>query len=396
MEHGLISTIVACVAGAFIFGLIAKRFNLPTILGYLLAGVAVGPYTPGIVADPHIANQLAEIGIMLLMFGVGMHFSIRDLLDVRRVALPGAVFQMLVATLIGGWFLWMLGVPWVNALVFGFSLSVASTVVMLRALEHRNLVGTDIGKIAVGWLIVEDIAMVLAIVTLPVLADIMLRSDEISFVAIIQQIGLVVAKIGLFAVSMVVIGRRLLPPLLTYVAKTKSQELSALATLAIAIGFAYIAYEVFDASFALGAFLAGLVLNESKIGHKFAEQSLPMRDIFSVLFFVSVGMLFDSHTLIKYPLQILATVLIIVVGKSLAAMLIMQMFRQSTGVMLIIAASLAQIGEFSFIFAGMAVSLKLLTPDVFNLIVAGALISIACNHFIFKALDRLEIRKTAH
>ncbi len=396
MEHGLISTIVACIVGAFIFGLIAKGLKLPTILGYLLAGVAVGPYTPGIVADPALATQLAEIGIMLLMFGVGMHFSIHDLLNVRRIALPGAVFQMGAATVMGAFLIWLMGIPWSTALLFGFSLSVASTVVMLRALEQRKLVDSDIGKIAIGWLIVEDIAMVLAIVMLPVYADIMLRSGEISPMMITQEVAMVIGKISLFAVSMVVIGRRALPPLLTYVAKTKSHELSALATLAIAIGFAYIAYEVFDASFALGAFLAGLVLNESKIGHKFAEQSLPMRDIFSVLFFVSVGMLFDPNTLVKYPLQILATVVVIVVGKSLAAILIMRLFRQPNSATVVIAASLAQIGEFSFIFANMAMALDLMSRDLFNLIVAGALISITLNHFIFKAIDRIELRKTAH
>lgn len=402
MDHSLVNTLVFCVVGALVFGLIAKQLKLPALLGYLLAGIAVGPYTPGFTADIGIAQQLAEIGIMLLMFGVGMHFSLTDLLNVRRVALPGAIFQMLTGTVLGALFIHWLGAPWLDAFMFGFSLSVASTVVLLRALEQRDMVNSEPGKIAVGWLIVEDIAMVLAIVILPVIASLVTSAHDtgIDSMIIIKEVALVIAKIGLFAVFMLVLGRRLLPPVLGFVAHTRSHELAALTTLAIAIGFAYVAYAVFDASFALGAFFAGLVLNESKIGHRFAESSLPMRDIFSVLFFVSVGMLFNPLTLINFPVEIVATVAVIVVGKGAAALAIMALFRQNKRNSAIIAASLAQIGEFSFIFAGMAVSHNVMAAELQDLIIAGALISIAINHFIFKAIDRMvepkPVVETAH
>lgn len=388
MEHGLIDTLVASVVLAFAFGLVAKRLRLPTILAYLLAGVALGPHTPGFVADVDLARQLAELGVMLLMFGVGMHFSVRDLLNVRRVALPGAIAQMGFATLIGAGLVLALGYGWPAALLFGLSLSVASTVVLLRALEQRKLVESEAGKIAIGWLIVEDIAMVLAIVLLPVLTLVATGDTAPSLGEVALLLGSVTAKIGIFAAGMIVIGRRLLPPVLSYVANTRSHEMSTLATLAIALGCAYLAQAVFGASFALGAFLAGLVLNESKIGHKFAEQSLSMRDTFSVLFFVSVGMLFDPMVLLEQPALVVATLGIIIIGKSAAAMGIMRLFRQPLAHSLIISASLAQIGEFSFILAGMGVAAGLLQPALFNLVVAGALLSIALNHFLFLLLDR--------
>jgi len=395
MDHSLVNTLVFCVVGALVFGLLAKRLKLPLLLGYLVAGIAVGPHTPGFTADLAITQQLAEIGVMLLMFGVGMHFSLTDLLNVRRVALPGAIVQMLTGTVLGAVLIRLLGAPWLDAFMFGFSLSVASTVVLLRALEQRDMVNSEAGKIAVGWLIVEDIAMVLAIVLLPVVAHLMTSEGGISVMVVVKEVVAVIAKISVFALFMMVLGRRLLPPVLSYIGHTRSQELAALSTLAIAIGFAYVAYAVFDASFALGAFFAGLVLNESKIGHKFAESSLPLRDIFSVLFFVSVGMLFDPSALVTYPLQILATVAVIIIGKGLAALLIMRLFRQNERSSAIIAASLAQIGEFSFIFAGMAVAHNVMAPDLRDLILAGALISIALNHFLFKAIDRMPEAKPA-
>jgi CPA2 family monovalent cation:H+ antiporter-2 len=388
MEHTLINTVVASVVGAFVFGLLAKKLKLPAILGYLFAGILIGPHTPGFVADVTVAQQLAEIGVIMLMFGVGMHFSLNDLLMVRKVALPGALFQMFSATVIGALLVKFMGLGWMSGLLFGFALSVASTVVLLRALEHRNLTDSDTGKIAIGWLIVEDIAMVLALVLLPVLAQLVhTQSGDFNLMLVVEEVVKVTLKIGAFAVLMIVGGRRLLPVILVYAAKTRSQELTSLAALALALGFAFVAYALFGASFALGAFLAGLVLNESEIGHKAAEQSLPMRDIFAVLFFVSVGMLFDPMVLVEHPLPVLATLLVIIIGKSAAALLIMRLFRRSWPQSALIAVSLAQIGEFSFIFASMAVRNELMEPALFNFILAGALLSIGLNHFLFKYLE---------
>jgi CPA2 family monovalent cation:H+ antiporter-2 len=388
MEHELINTIVISIVMALILGLIAQKLRLPTIFGYLVAGVMIGPFTPGYVADASLAKQLAEIGIILLMFGVGLHFSFKDLLDVKKIAFPGAIFQMAVATAIGFTLTVLLGYDWISGLIFGLSLSVASTIVLIRSLEQRSDIETQTGKIAVGWLIVEDIAMVIALVLLPVLADMMAASKEITAQIIFSEILTVALKIGGFVVFMALFGRRFLPPLLVAIAKTKSRELASLGTLAIALGFAFIAYAAFDASFALGAFLAGLVLSESEIGRKSAEQSLPMRDAFAVLFFVSVGMLFDPMTLVEQPVMVLATLLIIVVGKSLAALAITWFFKQTTATSFTIAISLAQIGEFSFILASMAMQKNLLPEDLYNLILAGALLSIAINPFLFIYMDR--------
>ncbi|MCK6418483.1 MAG: cation:proton antiporter [Alphaproteobacteria bacterium] len=394
MEYDLIKTIVACIVSAFVFGFIAKRFKLPTIFGYLLAGIAVGPYTPGMVADMHITQQLAEIGIILLMFGVGMHFSLKDLMAVRNIALPGALFQMVSATLIGALAMKLAGFPWSASIVYGFSLSVASTVVLLRALKQRKIDKTEVGKIAVGWLIVEDIVMVFAIVLLPALAEIINKPDvaEVAgnsdVLAILLSVAEVTLKISLFAALMILLGRRVLPWILVRVAKTKSRELATLGMLAIAMGFAYVAYSVFDSSFALGAFLAGLMINESEIGQKSADQTIPMRDVFAVLFFVSVGMLFDPAVLLEHPLLILMTLSVIIVGKSLAALFIMRLFKQDIYASWVIAISLAQIGEFSFVLAGMAVTLQFISSDLHSLILASALLSIAINHFLFKAMDK--------
>lgn len=389
MEHTLISTIVASLVGAFVCGFAAKKVGLPAIVGYLFAGMLIGPYTPGFVADIATAQQLAEIGIILLMFGVGLHFSFADLVKVQNIAVPGALFQMLIATLIGMGVALFVGYDWVAGALFGFSLSVASTVVLLRALEENKLLQTDSGKIAVGWLIVEDIAMVLALVLLPTIAAQLAQGDgNISTQLLMTDIVTVLLKVGGFFALMIVVGRRLLPPLLVAIAQVKSRELITLGTLAIALGFAYLAYTAFGASFALGAFLAGLVLSESDIGYKAAEQSLPMRDAFAVLFFVSVGMLFDPMVVVESPLLVVATLAVIIVGKSLAALLITRLFKQPRDVSLTIAFSLAQIGEFSFILGSIALTSGLMDQKLYGMILAGALLSTALNPLLFSLLER--------
>ncbi len=393
-SHPLITTIVASVVTAFIFGYIAKRLKFPPIIGYLVAGIVIGPYTPGIVADQDLATQLAEIGVILLMFGVGLHFSLSDLLSIRRVALPGAIFQMTVATFIGGLYMFFRDEGIVQSLVFGFSLSVASTVVLLRMLEQRRQLNTKAGRIAVGWLVVEDIAMVLAIVLLPVLATTIINENHVfDLNETLIKLITTLAKIGIFAILMIVFGRRFLPAILTKITKFKMQEMVTLGMLAVALGFAYLAYKVFDASFALGAFLAGMVLNESELGHSVTEQTRPLRDIFAVLFFVSVGMLFNPAILWKDPVSVLIVISVIIVGKSMAALFITTLFKQSLSIGSTIAISLAQIGEFSFIFAGMALSMGLMAQTSFDLILAGALISIALNPFLFQVSDRLLEKK---
>jgi CPA2 family monovalent cation:H+ antiporter-2 len=395
MEYELINTIVIGIVSAFIFGMIAKKLRLPTIFGYLVAGIMVGPFTPGFVADISIAKQLAEIGIILLMFGVGMHFSLSDLLKVKNIAIPGALFQMTVATLVGFVAVKAMGYDWIPGVLFGFSLSVASTVVLLRTLEHRRELDTEAGKIAVGWLIVEDLVMVFALVLLPLVAELSVAGESISMKVIFTEVIEVALKVGGFFMLMILLGRKVLPGLLVTIAKTKSREMLTLGTLAIAMGFAFVAYTVFDASFALGAFLAGMVLSESDIGQRAAAQALPMSDAFAVLFFVSVGMLFDPMTLIEDPISVLATVGIIILGKSAAALFITMLFKQSRITSLTIAYSLAQIGEFSFILGGMALTMGLLPESLYNLIFAGALLSIAINPFLFKMLPYAHPRKVA-
>lgn len=387
-SYPLITTIVASIVLAFIFGYTAKLFKLPSILGYLVAGICIGPYTPGFVANQAIAAQLAEIGVILLMFGVGLHFSLKDLLAARHIALPGAIIQMIVITLIGMVYLHAHGASHAEALVFGFSISVASTVVLLRALEQRQMLATSSGRLAVGWLIVEDIAMVLAIVMLPIFAASAVEGSIFDLNKTLLTLSVTLLKITAFAVLMVVFGRRFLPVLLVRVARQRSRELSSLCTLAIALGFAYLAYVAFDASFALGAFLAGMVLNESDIGRKSAEQSLPLRDTFAVLFFVAVGMLFDPSVLLRDPFGVLVVFLLIVLGKSLVTFAITASFKLSVPVSTFIAISRAQIGEFSFIFAGMALSLGIMQQATYDLVLAGALLSIVANSLMFRVMDR--------
>ncbi|MFN3571483.1 MAG: YbaL family putative K(+) efflux transporter [Polaromonas sp.] len=392
MPHSvsLISTIAAGLGLALIFGFIAARLKLPSLVGYLLAGVVIGPFTPGFVADAAIASQLAEIGVMLLMFGVGLHFSLDDLLAVRKIAVPGAVVQMTVATALGmglaHWWGWNLG----GALVFGLSLSVASTVVLLRALETRGVLDSANGRIAVGWLIVEDLAMVLVLVLLPPLAEWLSGRGAADVDSLGKTLGVTLLQAGGFVALMLVVGRRFFPWVLWQVQRTGSRELFTLCVVAAAVGIAFGATALFGVSFALGAFFAGMVMRESEFSHRAAEETLPLRDAFAVLFFVSVGMLFDPWVIVERPLQVLAVVAIIVVGKSLAAAALVLAFRYPLNTALTVSASLAQIGEFSFILVAMGVSLQLLPPEGQSLVLAGALISIALNQLVFRTVEPLQ------
>jgi len=389
MDHNvtLISTIAAGFGLALIFGFIAERFKLSALVGYLVAGILIGPATPGFVADAHIASQLSEIGVMLLMFGVGLHFSIEDLMSVKRIAIPGALVQMTIATLLGMYVSSVWGWTFGEGLVFGLALSCASTVVLLRALESRNLMKSINAKITIGWLVVEDLITVLVLVLLPPLASLLggtaLGNESVS---IWHTIGVTLLQVAAFIVIMLVVGKRLLPWLLWHVAKTGSRELFTLSVISAAIGIAYGAAALFSVSFALGAFFAGMVMRESEFSHRAAQESLPLRDAFAVLFFVSVGMLFQPSILLTKPLSVLAVVAVIVVGKSIAAMAITLAFRYPLNTALVVAASLAQIGEFSFILAGLGVSLGILPAEGMSLILAGALISIAINPLLFSAI----------
>jgi len=381
----LIATIVAGLVVAFLMGALAHRLRVSPVAGYLFAGVIVGPFTPGFVADAGLANELAEIGVILLMFGVGLHFSLRDLLSVRKIAIPGALVQITVATLMGMALGWSLGWSPMSGFVFGLALSVASTVVLLRALQARNLVETERGRIAVGWLIVEDLVMVLALVLLPTLATVM-QGESASAGEIAAIVGLTFAKVAGFIALMLIVGKRLIPAVLHWVVHTGSRELFRLAVLAIALGFAFGAAYLFNVSFALGAFFAGMILGETQLSRRAAEETLPLRDAFAVLFFVSVGMLFDPKVIVEQPGPLLATIIIIVFGKSLAAFAIVRAFGHPTQTALAVSASLAQIGEFSFILAGLGASLNLLPDEGRDLILAGAILSILVNPFLFTAV----------
>ncbi|MDA7415854.1 YbaL family putative K(+) efflux transporter [Xenophilus arseniciresistens] len=396
MHHGasLIYTIAAALGMALILGFLAARLRLPALVGYLLAGVIIGPSTPGFVADPDIAAQLAEIGVMLLMFGVGLHFSLDDLLAVRKIALPGAIVQIAAATLMGVglsmWWGWSLGA----ALVFGLALSVASTVVLLRALESLGMLDTHTGRIAVGWLVVEDLAMVLVLVLLPPLAGLLGGqadpADPVGAADVWRTLGITLLQVGGFVLLMLVVGRRLFPWLLWQVTRTGSRELFTLCVIATAVSIAYASSAMFGVSFALGAFFAGMVMRESEFSHRAAEESLPLRDAFAVLFFVSVGMLFDPSVLIERPLQVLAVVLVIVVGKSFAACALVLAFRYPLATALMVSASLAQIGEFSFILIALGLKYQLLPAEAQSLVLAGALISIAINPLCFRGIQPIQ------
>ncbi|HET9031485.1 MAG TPA: YbaL family putative K(+) efflux transporter [Dokdonella sp.] len=395
----LIAMLVGGICLAFVFGMIAQKLRLSPLFGYLVAGTVAGPFTPGFVADAGIAQQLSEIGVILIMFGVGLHFSIGDLWSVRKIVLPGALFQVLVATSLGLLLGWLMGWPWGSSLIFGVCLSVASTVVLLRALEERRLLETRRGRIAIGWLIVEDLLMVLVLVMLPPLAGLLggdsAEGQSASGAEIMNALGWTLGKVTVFIVLMLAIGRRVIPWVLERTAGVGSRELFTLAVLAIALGVAYVATAIFSVSFALGAFLAGVMLNESKLSHQAASDSLPMRDAFAVLFFVSVGMLFDPHILIEQPLAILATFLIIVLGNSFCGFIVTRVFREPLQTQLTLGTGLAQIGEFSFILAALGVSLGLLSEDARNLILAAALLSIIVNPMLFVLLDRWNAQNEA-
>ena len=396
MPHNLslITTIAAALGLALIFGFIAARLRMPPLVGYLLAGVLIGPSTPGFVADVNLAGQLAEIGVMLLMFGVGLHFSLDDLLAVKRIAIPGAIVQIAVATVMGMGVATYWGWEPGAALIFGLALSVASTVVLLRALEARGVLDSINGRIAVGWLVVEDLVMVLVLVLLPPLAG-LLGGQPAGLATAAQQgiwmtLGITFAKIAAFIALMLIVGRRLLPRLLWLVARTGSRELFTLCVIAAALGVAYGSAHLFGVSFALGAFFAGMTIRGSEFSHRAAEESLPLRDAFAVLFFVSVGMLFDPQILVDEPLKVLAVSAIILLGKTIAAVALVLAFRYPLNTALTVGASLAQIGEFSFILVSLGLSLGLLPAEGSSLVVAGALISIACNALVFAAITPLQ------
>ncbi|CAN5606467.1 YbaL family putative K(+) efflux transporter [soil metagenome] len=393
MEHGgeLITTIALGLSAAFLAGLIARRLGLPSIVGYLLAGVALGPFTPGLFANQDIATELAEIGVILLMFGVGIHFSFRDLLAVRGIAIPGAVVQISAATLLGIGLAVALGWGVAAGVVLGLALSVASTVVLLRALMQRKALDTIHGRAAVGWLIVEDIFTVLVLVLLPSFALLVVDpATDVSGLAILLPLGEALLKAAALGVLMVVVGARVVPWLLLQVAREGSQEMFTLAVLAVALGIAFASSAVFGVSLALGAFLADAVVGETDVSHKAAADALPLRDAFAVLFFVSVGMLLDPGYLLANPLAVVAAVLLIVIGKGMAAIGIVAVLGYPLRTGLTVGAGLAQIGEFSFILATAGVGLALLPDEAYQLIVAGALLSITINPLLFAAIDPID------
>jgi CPA2 family monovalent cation:H+ antiporter-2 len=397
-DTALIATIAAGLGLAFVFGFIAQRLRLPPLVGYLVAGIAVGPHSPGFVADASLASQLAEIGVILLMFGVGLHFSLGDLMAVRRIAVPGAVVQMAVATALGALVSQLWGWSWSESIVFGLALSVASTVVLLRGLDERGILDTVDGRIAVGWLIVEDLATVLALVMLPALAGALggAPSAGATGPGVLGALALTFGKIAAFLVIMLVVGRRLVPWLLDRVARTGSRELFTLAVLAVALGVAVGAAALFGVSFALGAFFAGVVINESDLSHQAASDALPLQDAFAVLFFVSVGMLFDPSIVLREPIRVAAVLAIVMLGKSIAAFGIVLAFRYPVRTAITISASLAQIGEFSFILVGLGVALGLLPGSGQDIILAAALLSITLNPVVFRAIDPLDRWLRAH
>lgn len=399
MHHSLplITTIAMGFALALILGFIAVRLKIQALVGYLLAGVCIGPYTPGLEADVNIAQELAEIGVMLLMFGVGLHFSLSDLMRVRKIAIPGAIFQMAVATLFGGSAAIMWGWSYGGALIFGLSLSVASTVVLLRALEERAAVDSINGHIAVGWLLVEDLAMIIVLVLLPPLSHTLggnLPAETQNPLWLVFCLTLL--KISTFIALMLFLGRRFFPKMLWHVAQTGSRELFTLCVITAAISIAYLASKLFGVSFALGAFFAGMIMRESSLSHRAAEESLPLRDAFAVLFFVAVGMLFNPAVLVEHPFQVLIVVGIIILGKSIAAFILVLAFRYPLQSALIVSASLAQIGEFSFILAELGVRVGMLPEAGRSLILAGALISITINPFIFKLINPINSWVKSH
>ncbi|MFT8245779.1 YbaL family putative K(+) efflux transporter [Roseomonas sp. BN140053] len=390
----LIATISAGLVLAFAFGLLAQRLRISPLVGYLLAGVAVGPFTPGFVADAGLAGELSEIGIILLMFAVGLHFSLHDLISVRRVAVPGAILRIVAGTLMGMGLAWLLGWGPGAGVVLGLALSVASTVVLTRALGERRLMDTDRGRIAVGWVVVEDLVMILALVLLPALGQ-ATAGGAVSLSDLALTLGITVLKVAAFVALMLIGGRRVIPWIMHYVAHTGSRELFRLAVYALALGVAFGAAQLFDVSFALGAFFAGMVMAESQLSQRAAEEALPLRDAFAVLFFVSVGMLFDPAVLVRDPWAVLGTLAIIVLGKSAVAWVIVRLLGHSQATALSIATALAQIGEFSFILVGLGVSMRLLPPEGRDLVLAGAILSILLNPFLFALVETRNARRAA-
>ena len=387
MPHGnsVLLTIVAGFVLAFVFGLGAHRLRLSPLLGYLAAGVAVGPFTPGWVANRGAAGELAEVGVILLMFGVGLHFSPRDLLSVRRIAVPGALLQIAMATGLGWAAAGLVGAPPREALLLGFALSVASTVVVLRTLETRREMKSDLGRIAMGWLVVQDLVVIIALVLLPLF----LAGKSGAPLALAAQVGWQLLKVACFVGLMFVVGGKVLPWLLVWIAHTRSRELFTLGVLSIALGIAWVAFEVFGASFALGAFVAGLVLNGTPLGHHAAERSLPFRDAFAVLFFVSVGMLFDPRIVLREPAALATVLAIVLVSGAVPALLVARIAKVDWRQSGLLAASLPQIGEFSFVLAELGVSLGVLSRGAQSVIVAAAILSIALNPILLWGVDRL-------
>ncbi|MGE0531572.1 MAG: cation:proton antiporter [Hyphomonadaceae bacterium] len=386
-KYALISTLVAAIVLAFVFGFIASRLRLSPIVGYLLAGLAVGPYTPGFTANTELALQLSEIGVILLMFGVGLKISIDDIWSVRWVAVPGSVMHTLASGAVGYISGLLLGMAPVESFVLGASLSIASTVVFLRAMEDKRAIKTEEGRIGISWLLIEDVFIVLAIVVLPAIVSVIAAEEaDISIVPLLGALGITFLKIAGFVALMLVVGGRLFPWLIVQVAHAKSRELLSLGTLSLALGVAWAAYFWFDASFALGAFLGGLALNGSRFSHRVAEDSLPLRDTFAVLFFVAVGMLFDPSVIVRQPLAVAAIVAVVIVGKALLAYALMRAMKQPPQASALVALGLAQIGEFSFVLAGLGLQLEVMSRETYNLILAAALISIALNPFLLRVV----------
>jgi CPA2 family monovalent cation:H+ antiporter-2 len=390
----LIAAIVVGLALAFVFGTVAQRLKLPPLVGYLLAGVAVGPFTPGFVADQHLTLQLAEIGVILLMFGVGLHFSMKDLMSVRTIAVPGAALQMAAVTVLGFGAAWLFDWPLASGLVFGLCLSVASTVVVLRALQDRRLMESERGRIAIGWLVVQDLLTVLALVILPPLASAM-KGGDIHPLIVVKALALTFGKLAIFAALMLLVGRRVIPAVLHYIAHTGSRELFRLAVLSVALGVAFAAAELFGVSIALGAFFAGMILSGSPLSQRAAEESLPLRDAFAVLFFVSVGMLFNPLILLRQPGMIALTFAVVTMGGGGIAFLLLRLLGQKTAAALIIAVSLAQIGEFSFILADLGIGLKVLPVEARDLILGTSILSILLNPLLFWLATRDRVQEPA-
>lgn len=394
-EQELITTLVGAIVLAFVFGFIAQRLKLSPLVGYLVAGIAAGPHSPGFTADVHLALQLSEIGVILLMFGVGLKISIDDIWSVRWVSVPGSLVQTALVALLGAGVGLAFHMPPMEAAILGISLSVASTVVFLRALEDRRVTKSEAGRISVSWLLVEDFIIVLAIVVLPPLIAATSSGGSVSALSVLLAVGATLAKIAVFVVLMLAIGGRFFPWLIVQIAHTKSRELLSLGTLALSLGVAYAAYFWFGASFALGAFLGGLALNGSKFSHKVAEDSLPLRDTFAVLFFVAVGMLFDPGILVRQPLAIAAIVAVVIVGKALLAWAPLVLMRQPREITWLVALGTAQIGEFSFVLAGLGMQLRVFSLETYNLLLASALISIAVNPFLLRLAPSAPTRKPA-